>query len=233
MRCIEFKNPYDHAGVHLRRQTIDNKYKMSSDELTSEAIATHDSSMLGNNREPNARSPLSAMNAPDLPPRIDRGQKPNGITPPSTLLATASRNSLGLNTSNNSSNGIYGRSAHERLFASGNSSLTKTLAETAPTYEDEYSTRIITSADKRNSTTASSLERKQMTPLMDKALRNSTPNTPSNGKTNGSAYDSVSSYDSCNTAMQNLRLGPNAPDDLKLPSVGYVFFNRGGFLKSL
>lgn len=213
------QNPYDHTGVHLRRQAIDHKYKMGSDELTSETIASHDSSLMGNSRESNARSALSAMNAPDLPPRIDRGQKPNGITPPSTLLITASRNSLGLNTSNNSSNGTYGRSAHERLFAAGTSSLAKTLADAAPTYEDEYSTRIPVAADKRNSTTANSLERKQMTPLMDKGLRNSTPNTPSNGKTNGSTYDSVSSYDSCNTAMQNLRLGPNAPDDLKLPSV--------------
>lgn len=203
----------------MRRSTIDNKYKFGADELTSESITNHENALLGNNRESNARSTLSSVNAPDLPPRIDRGQKPNGITPPSTLLTTANRNSLGLNTSNSSNNGTYGRSAHERLFAGANSSLTKTLADAAPTYEDEYSTRINASTDKRNSTTASSLERKQMTPLMDKGLRNSTPNTPANGKTNGSSYDSVSSYDSCNTAMQNLRLGPNAPDDLKLPSV--------------
>uniref|UniRef100_A0A182F7Q1 Tight junction protein ZO-1 n=1 Tax=Anopheles albimanus TaxID=7167 RepID=A0A182F7Q1_ANOAL len=43
-------------------------------------------------------------------------------------------------------------------------------------------------------------------------------NTPS--KANGSSYDSVSSYDSYNAttqqlAAQNMRLGPNAPDDLK------------------
>ncbi|XP_049530422.1 uncharacterized protein LOC125948432 isoform X3 [Anopheles darlingi] len=46
----------------------------------------------------------------------------------------------------------------------------------------------------------------------------SSNNTPS--KANGSSYDSVSSYDSYNTtsqqlAAQNMRLGPNAPDDLK------------------
>lgn len=200
--------------------------------------------MLGNNREPNARSSLSAMNAPDLPPRIDRGQKPNGITPPSTLLTTASRKFINKwwftddfyfvrpkrNQMNQTSPKIEYKSIsnvnrkniiilNQIIFYLG-FCMSKSLADTAPTYEDEYSTRINTSVDKRNSTAINSLERTQMTPL-DKSLRNSTPNTP-NGKTNGSAYDSVSSYDSCNTAMQNLRLGPNAPDDLKLPSVRYV-----------
>lgn len=178
--------------------------------------------MFGNTRDPNTRSSMPPINAPDLPPRIDRGSKPNGITPPSTLLTTAgTRNSMGLNTSASSNNGTYGRSAHERLFASGTSSLTKTLADAAPTYEDEYSTRINPVADKRSSVNASSLDRKQATPLMDKVVRNSsTSNTPANGKTNGSSYDSVSSYDSCNAAMQSLRLGPNAPDDLKsVPTV--------------
>lgn len=199
----------------MRRSTIDNKYNFAGpDELTTEAVASHDSALFGNGRDSTARG---AGNAPDLPPRIDRTSKP--ITPPSTLLTTASaRNSMGLNTTNGSSTGSYGRSAHERLFASGNSSLTKTLADAAPTYEDEYSTRI--NPDKRISANASSLDRKQSS-LVEKGARNaSTSNTPANGKTNGSSYDSVSSYDSCNAAMQSLRLGPNAPDDLKsVPNV--------------
>lgn len=199
----------------MRRSTIDNKYNFAgADELTTEAVASHDSALFGNGRDPTARG---AGNAPDLPPRIDRTSKP--ITPPSTLLTTASaRNSIGLNTTNGSSTGSYGRSAHERLFASGNSSLTKTLADAAPTYEDEYSTRI--NPDKRNSVNASSLDRKQSS-LVEKGARNlSTSNPPANGKMNGSSYDSVSSYDSCNAAIQSLRLGPNAPDDLKsVPSV--------------
>lgn len=181
--------------------------------MTTEAVATHDNAMLANSRDPT----LLLGNAPDLPPRIDRASKPpNSITPSSTLLTTASaRNSIGLNTSN-SRNGTYGRSAHEQLFADASSPLTTTLADAAPVYEDEYSTRIINPAtDKRGSLNASSLDRKQSAQLLEKGLRNSsTSTTPANGKTNGS-YDSVSSYDSCNVAMQNLRLGPNAPDDLK------------------
>lgn len=199
----------------MRRTIIDSKYNFAgNDELTTEAIASHDSALFGNVRD---STPRSAPNAPDLPPRIDRTSKP--ITPPSTLLITAgARNSMGLNTTSSSNTGSYGRSAHERLFAGGNSSLTKTLADAAPTYEDEYSTRI--NPDKRNSVNASSLDRKQTT-LNEKGVRNSSSsNTPANGKTNGSSYDSVSSYDSCNAAMQSLRLGPNAPDDLKsVPNV--------------
>lgn len=178
--------------------------------------------MLANSRD----STLLLGTAPDLPPRIDRASKPpNSITPTSTLLTTASaRNSIGLNTSN-SRNGTYGRSAHEQLFADASSSLTATLADAAPVYEDEYSTRINPPTDKRGSLNASSLDRKQSAQLLDKAIRSSSNSTtPANGKTNGS-YDSVSSYDSCNVAMQNLRLGPNAPDDLKsVPTVAYVFF---------
>lgn len=164
--------------------------------------------------------PTHPVHAPDLPPRIDRASKPNGVTPPSTLLPIPSaRNSTSLTSNGNG--GTYGRSAHERLFAAS----VKPIVDN-PTYEDEYSTRVTTTPDKRNSANGSSLERKQLTPLIDKAVRASaTVNgtvVPSINKTNGS-YDSVSSYDSCNTAqiaMQNLRLGPNAPDDLKsVPNV--------------
>lgn len=162
-------------------------------------------------------STLILGNVPDLPPRIDRASKPpNNITPSSTLLTTASaRNSIGLNTSN-SRNGTYGRTAHEQLFGDTNSPLTTTLADAAPVYEDEYSTRINPSTDKRSNLNASSLDRKQATQLVEKGHRSSSNSTtPANGKTNGSSYDSVSSYDSCNNAMQNIRLGPNAHDDLK------------------
>lgn len=181
--------------------------------------------MLANSRDPT----LLLGNAPDLPPRIDRASKPpsNSITPSSTLLTTASaRNSMGLNTSN-SRNGSYGRSAHEQLFGDASSPLTTTLADAAPVYEDEYSTRINPPSDKRGSLNASSLDRKQSAQLIEKGLRTaSNANPPTNGKTNGSSYDSVSSYDSCNVAMQNLRLGPNAPDDLKsVPSVAWVLLS--------
>lgn len=169
---------------------------------------------MANSRE----STLLLGNAPDLPPRIDRASKPaNNITPSSTLLTTASaRNSMP-----NSRNGTYGRSAHEQLFGDASSPLTTALSDAAPVYEDEYSTRINPTTDKRGSLNASSLDRKQSSQLMDKSHRSSSNSTtPANGKTNGSSYDSVSSYDSCNAAMQSLRLGPNAPDDLKsVPNV--------------
>lgn len=59
----------------------------------------------------------------------------------------------------------------------------------------------------------SSLDRKQ------NSLNRTSSRTPNKSTANnGSSYDSVSSYDSMNTtqlSMQNLRLGPNAPDDLK------------------
>lgn len=216
------QNPYDH---NLRRSTIDNKFNFGgAEELTTEAVATHDSAMLANSRDPTL---LIGANAPDLPPRIDRTSKPpsSNITPSSTLLTTASgRNAMGLNTNANR-NGSYGRSAHDQLFGDPTtSSLTTTLADAAaPLYEDEYSTRINpTSTEKLGSLNASSLDRKHGAQLMnEKTLRSSSSsNAPANGKTNSSAYDSVSSYDSCNVAMQNLRLGPNAPDDLKsVPSV--------------
>lgn len=220
---FSLQNPYDH---NLRRSTIENKFNFSgTEELTTEAVATHDNAMLANSRDSTL---LMGANAPDLPPRIDRTSKPpsNNITPSSTLLTTAAsaRNALGLNASANR-NGSYGRSAHEQLFGDvTTSSLTTTLADaTAPLYDDEYSTRINpTTAEKRGSLNASSLDRKQSAHLSnEKSLRSSSSsNTQANGKTNSSAYDSVSSYDSCNVAMQNLRLGPNAPDDLKsVPSV--------------
>lgn len=172
------------------------------DDLATEAPSAHDNLFSGSSRDrdPTARSAISAINAPDLPPRIDRASKPNGVTPPSTLLTTASaRNSMGLSASN-SNNGTYGRTAHERLFAGASSALSKSLVDSNPTYEDEYSTRINPTPEKRNGTNGSSLDRKQATPLIEKS--------------------SVSSYDSCNAAMQSLRLGPNAPDDLKsVPTV--------------
>lgn len=204
----------------MRRSTIDNKFNFSgTEELTTEAVATHDNALLANSRE----TSLGLLgNAPDLPPRIDRASKPpNTITPSSTLLTTASsRNSMGLATSG-SRNGTYGRTAHEQLFSDTNSPLSTSLADATPVYEDEYSTRIIPPTDKRGSLNASSLDRKQGAQILEKSLRTpSNSTTPANGKTNGSSYDSVSSYDSCNAAMQSLRLGPNAPDDLKsVPNV--------------
>lgn len=128
--------------------------------------------------------------APDLPPRIDRQSKPSG---------TPSRTS--------SSGGTLGRSAQERLFGKSSS--------IEANDHDEYVTR------KPNT---DSMERIQtMAPpgqnSLDRAraLANSTyQSSPQKGGLPGQngSYDSVSSYDSYNNS-QSLRLGPNAPDDLK------------------
>lgn len=82
------------------------------------------------------------------------------------------------------------RSAHDRLFGSKNLD--------SSDIQDDYISR--NSFEKRAN--SNSLEREQVT---------------ENNKNNGS-YDSVSSYDSYNTtqlSLQNNKLGPNAPDDLK------------------
>lgn len=198
----------------MRRSiVIDSKYNFNSDDFAE--IQNTDTTFSTQNQ---LRGSVPMV--PELPPRIDRASKPNGVTPPSTLLPTPSaRNSTAIT---NGSGATYGRTTHERLFAGSTKPLTD---NNHPTYEDEYSTRLLTTTDKRNSANGSSLERKITTPLIDKLMRTPTSVAPptATDKAN-SSYDSVSSYDSCcNTAqlaMQNLRLGPNAPDDLKsVPNV--------------
>lgn len=201
-----YKNPYDHTSSHMRRSAIiEGKYDFNGDEFADMS----NSDTFGQQNQARSSAPI----VPELPPRIDRASKPNGVTPPSTLLPNPSaRNSSSATT--NGSSGTYGRSAHERLFAGS----TKPVNDNNPTYEDEYSTRILSTPDKRNSTNGIPLERKTATPLIDKLTRTPSGGAPPNAanKANGS-YDSVSSYDS---SMQNLRLGPNAPDDLKsVPNV--------------
>lgn len=148
---------------------------------------------------------------PDLPPRIDRASKPPNTTTPSTPGSS-------LPSRNSSTGGTLGRSAQERLF--GNKASTDNLDQAA----DDYATRsqmLGPTPEKRGTITngLSSLERAQNSSL--DRTRTSQPPPPGNpttpNKANGS-YDSVSSYDSYNTSQltaQNMRLGPNAPDDLK------------------
>uniref|UniRef100_A0A182SYP5 Tight junction protein ZO-1 n=1 Tax=Anopheles maculatus TaxID=74869 RepID=A0A182SYP5_9DIPT len=174
----------------------------------------------------------------DLPPRIDRASKP-----PNTPGAPSTSGSS-LPSRNSSSGGTLGRSAQERLFGNGKQSSGDALHDPSSAH-DEYSSRNQLlghgGPDKRPALppmvngggptgtpgTASSLERNANTSL-DRSgggrtvgghhhpASGSNPNTSS--KANGS-YDSVSSYDSYNTSTQltaqNMRLGPNAPDDLK------------------
>jgi tight junction protein 1 len=105
-----------------------------------------------------------------------------------------------------------GRSAQERLFGG-----TKLSDE-----HDEYASRnqLLNSVDKRNSG-GNSLERQHQQDSLDRQRNGGGGNGVGNHNkilNNNGSYDSVSSYDSFNTTQltaPNIRLGPNAPDDLK------------------
>ncbi|XP_037041312.1 tight junction protein ZO-1 isoform X5 [Bradysia coprophila] len=185
----ETKNPYEHmnANGHPRRPTIDNKYGFSTDNPNPEFNKSRAPT------SPNGQGQQFYGTVPELPPRIDRASKPPGGMPTSQSTPTTP----------SSKNHSLGRSAQERLFGNAKNSTDHTDGQ------DEYATRnsLLNSVEKRAN--GSSLDRKQSS--LDRSSRSATT------KNNGS-YDSVSSYDSCNTtqiSMQNLRLGPNAPDDLK------------------
>lgn len=171
---------------------------------------------------------LYGINAPDLPPRIDRQSKPgpNDIVTPPTAAATTSTNTP---SRSNSSGGTLGRSAQERLFGK---------AIVSDDVQAEYISRNAINAASNNDSSMdrhhASLERQaRLNAAQSKMPAGTTsgvaiaaaavPVSASGAipppQQNGSSYDSVSSYDSYNASqltMQNLgRLGPNAPDDLK------------------
>uniref|UniRef100_A0A182VS10 Tight junction protein ZO-1 n=1 Tax=Anopheles minimus TaxID=112268 RepID=A0A182VS10_9DIPT len=236
-----YTNPYEHAP-HSRRMTVDNKYGFSSSKNGGGAPAMNPEDAIYGSSTSRAAPPLQGSSngphfgaVPDLPPRIDRASKPpNAPGAPSTSGSS-------LPSRNSSSGGTLGRSAQERLFGNGKQSSADTLIHDPTSTHDEYSSRTqLLGPDKRptlppmvnggttTSGTVSSLERNANTSL-DRSggggrtaghhhPTSSGSNPNASGKANGS-YDSVSSYDSYNTpsqlTAQNMRLGPNAPDDLK------------------
>lgn len=155
---------------------------------------------------------IISWTVPDLPPRIDRASKPSNNTTSSTPASS-------LPSRNSSTGGTLGRSAQERLFG------TKTSTDSLELTADDYATRsqiLGASTDKREAVSngINSLERIQSSSI-ERTRMSQPPGASSNpnptSKANGS-YDSVSSYDTYNTTQltaQNMRLGPNAPDDLK------------------
>lgn len=172
---------------------------------------------------------LYGINAPDLPPRIDRQSKPGPndiVTPPTATATTTSTNTP---SRSNSSGGTLGRSAQERLFGK---------AIVSDDVQAEYISRNAINAASNNDSSMdrhhASLERQaRLNAAQSKmpagttsgvAVAAAAVSVSASGaipppQQNGSSYDSVSSYDSYNASqltMQNLgRLGPNAPDDLK------------------
>uniref|UniRef100_A0A182NSN2 Tight junction protein ZO-1 n=1 Tax=Anopheles dirus TaxID=7168 RepID=A0A182NSN2_9DIPT len=230
-----YTNPYDHAS-HSRRMTVDNKYGFSSSKNGGGAMNPEDAIYGSSTSRPAPPLQGPSNGGPhfgtDLPPRIDRASKP------ANAPGAASTSGSSLPSRNSSSGGTLGRSAQERLFGNGKQSSTDALHDPTSTH-DEYSSRnqLLGLADKRptlppmvnGGTTGtgagSSLERNpNANTSLDRggggggrtAGHHSSANASS--KANGS-YDSVSSYDSYNTSSQltaqNMRLGPNAPDDLK------------------
>ncbi|XP_055377734.1 tight junction protein ZO-1-like isoform X2 [Condylostylus longicornis] len=220
-----YTNPYDHTNPPQNRRTsaIDNKFGFgatNSGGLTNSVSGIQNSSSLSPEISNRPQS-LYGINAPDLPPRIDRGVKPPGTSNGTT---TSTNGILSLNSGTpsrtSSSGGTIGRTAQERLFGnkqpSGTTSSTTTTGQISSnlddSHQDEYITRNNTDSIER---TQNSLERHR---IMDPSgIRNVKQQqlVAQNG-----SYDSVSSYDSYNTtqlSMQNLRLGPNAPDDLNRP----------------
>ncbi|KFB35161.1 AGAP003546-PB-like protein [Anopheles sinensis] len=185
---------------------------------------------------------------PDLPPRIDRASKPaNASGAPSTSGSSLpSRNSSSGGTlgrsaqerlfggKQSSTDALHDLSAHEE-YSSRNQLLGLSAAAGGPPDKlRQAGPHAMVNGASTNATAgagASSLERNPATNTsLDRGggggrsgghhqhptVAGGSTNTPS--KANGS-YDSVSSYDSYNTASQltaqNMRLGPNAPDDLK------------------
>lgn len=170
---------------------------------------------------------LYGINAPDLPPRIDRQSKPGPndiVTPPTATAITTSTNTP---SRSNSSGGTLGRSAQERLFGK---------AIVSDDVQAEYISRNAVNAASNNDSSMdrhhASLERQaRLNAAQSKMPAGTTSGVAvaaaavsasaaiTTPQQNGSSYDSVSSYDSYNASqltMQNLgRLGPNAPDDLK------------------
>ncbi|XP_055638508.1 tight junction protein ZO-1 isoform X5 [Toxorhynchites rutilus septentrionalis] len=212
-----YTNPYEHSG-HPRRMTVDNKYGFSSKGNIGAQLQPEDAIYGSSRPPPPIQHPNSGSShfVPDLPPRIDRASKPSNNTTSSTPASS-------LPSRNSSTGGTLGRSAQERLFGA------KTSTDNLDLTEDDYATRsqllggAVAAADKREAVSngINSLERIQSSSV-ERARLGSGPPVPSanpntTSKTNGS-YDSVSSYDTYNTSQltaQNMRLGPNAPDDLK------------------
>ncbi|XP_037923012.1 tight junction protein ZO-2 isoform X4 [Hermetia illucens] len=196
-----YAHPYNHSNaMSPNRQPVDGKFGFSGPGNNPNQ-STPENTV-------NRNQPIYGMNAPDLPPRIDRASKPPGGVP---ILSAAVNNQM----RNGNSSGTLGRSAQERLFG-------KQGAGAVEDGHEEYATR---------PTNTDSMERNAENSL-DRQRHNNVPGSGAAGvKTPGGApqplqngsYDSVSSYDSYNTtqiAAQNIRLGPNAPDDLKsVPAV--------------
>ncbi|XP_017847313.2 tight junction protein ZO-1 isoform X3 [Drosophila busckii] len=190
----ESKVPYEQHGVSngMRHATHDaSKYAIYGSNVGQQQQQSTLEAATAAQQRPQS---LYGINAPDLPPRIDRQSKPGDLP---------------LNTSGSSSrNGTLGRSAQERLFG-------KPLLQDE--VQAEYVTRAALTGDTMERQHASLDRQARLNAAQHKSNGAAVPAAAVAAA--ASTYDSVSSYDSYNNGqltMQSLgRLGPNAPDDLK------------------
>ncbi|XP_055708851.1 uncharacterized protein LOC129805059 isoform X4 [Phlebotomus papatasi] len=190
-----YTNHYDHASPTARRPTMETKYPYPPQNVGQPGLDNNLTYATASRPPPPVQGQIYG-GAPDLPPRVDRASKPPGAvaSPDRSVPKNSSIHSIS----------TLSRSAQERLF---------TTPKNEGDPADEYATRnqLLNAVDKRlngGNSQQASLERQRVA---------------AGGKINNGSYDSVSSYDSYNTAQmaaQNIRLGPNAPDDLKsVPNV--------------
>lgn len=165
---------------------------------------------------------------PDLPPRIDRASKPNGLVIPTSPI----RNGSAAKNSSIHSIATLGRSSQDRLtFSPSKMNGDTDAAAAAAADQEEYVSRNQLMASKQQQQLrlhGNAVEHNNVNHNQASLDRQSRP-TSSNVKMGGGneSYDSVSSYDSYNNAAaQSMRLGPNTPDDLK--SAPMVANGRGG-----
>uniref|UniRef100_A0A182KDF8 Uncharacterized protein n=1 Tax=Anopheles christyi TaxID=43041 RepID=A0A182KDF8_9DIPT len=178
---------------------------------------------------------------PDLPPRIDRASKPAGApgAPSTSGSSLPSRNSssggtLGRsaqerlfgNGKQSSTDALHDPTSTQDEYSSRNQLLGLGAGDKRPTLPamvngGTTAPGTASSLERGNPNANTSLDRiggggRSAAHHHPGSVGNNPQNTSS--KANGS-YDSVSSYDSYNTSSQltaqNMRLGPNAPDDLK------------------
>lgn len=210
------------GSLHAAQRSLaESKYGFSNE---TEAIAARLAAL---NTNGSGGGSMFYGTVPELPPRIDRGSKPPGggpypMSPPNGVSSSAT-NTPGRT---NMSGGTLGRSAQERLFGTHKSD--EFVNESAAA---DYSSRgnlLNASAgsgggvgvvDKLNGSTDGSLDRQQMSSLDRSGMMRAGGGGTKGNNTTGTtgSYDSMSSYDSCNTTQISMqqRLGPNAPDDLK------------------
>lgn len=160
---------------------------------------------------------------PDLPPRIDRASKPPGGYPtsPPPPVAGGGLPRPPMSPDPTGSGTFRRTTAQDRLFGSRQAMALAGHDGNEMTVDNDYApgdpsqNSLDRSAQHANGVLMSPGKRS----VGGQSLHNNgtfpPPPVPSAVAATNGSYDSVSSYESCNTTQMQQRLGPNAPDDLK------------------